>query len=172
MFPIASFTVTDNSTAFITFNNIPQTFTHLQMRVFSRAQNGISSDQVGVYFNNANTGYTLHQLAGNGSTVGQYGGTATPFFVVQTTGGTSTANIFGAGIVDIPDYSSTSKVKTVKATSCNDNNGSGNSNYNSGLYESTAAITRIDCSNQTGGFFVAGSRFDLYGISTSNVTGA
>lgn len=172
MFHIASATP-GNGTA-VTFANISQTFSHLQLRIFGRGASATSTASVGITINNDNTAniYYLHELIGNGSSPTS---SATPnnqftTFGNRTTGSTATANVFGNFIIDILDYTNTSKNKTLRSIGGVDLNGSGTVGLNSGLYLSTAAVSSL-LINSDGGW-AAGSRIDLYGITTSSVTGA
>jgi hypothetical protein len=83
-------------------------------------------------------------------------------------GGNATANIASANtmavmIVDVADYASTTKNKTLRIFSSHDQNGSGEVWLNSGLFNSTAAITSIQI-NAQGGNWTTASQFSLYGI--------
>lgn len=172
MHHIATATANGNSTA--TFNNIPQTFSHLQIRFYGRSLNGATTDFTYIRFNNDQTpgNYASHWLAGDG---------ATPFASSQTgqnylygtifPGGTATANTFGCQIVDIIDYTNTSKNKTIKLMGGFDSNGSGAARLVSGLWINTAAITSLVCS-VANAFEAVGSKVSLYGITSSPTTGA
>lgn len=155
------------------FTNIPQTFTHLQMRVFFRGSDAGAVSYSNVYVNgNAYTSdYSMHNLIGDGSTA-YSAGTANAGGIgnLFSPGASSTANVFAAGIVDVLDYTNTNKYKTLRILWGYDANGSGNVSLSSGMLKSTtAAITSIGAFNFIS---VANCRFDLYGITTSSVTGA
>lgn len=171
---IASSTASGGSTSTITFSSIPQTFTHLQLRCFSKSGAGQSADQIGIRFNGDTTqgNYSFHQLDANGSAVDPYGSGSLYTWTTMTTSGTSIANTYGTGIVDIFDYSNTNKNKTVRTMTGHDQNGSGRVGLRSGAWYSTSAITSFSLFYQSTGGFIDGSRFDLYGIMSSQVTGA
>jgi hypothetical protein len=78
------------------------------------------------------------------------------------TGANSTANVFGAGVLDLLDYASTSKFKTVRALNGRDVNGSGFIFFESGLYQSTTAVSQIAITCSAGNF-AEYSSFALYG---------
>jgi len=169
---IGSITVASSATS-ITFSSIPQTYTHLQIRGISKTNYGGGYDANFIQFNGdtSTSNYVWHRLAGDGSSASAaYGATGTAdsairFMDTTTTGGTSSP-IFGAAIVDILDYTSTTKTKTVRSLGGYDQNGSGHINFGSGLWlTSNAAITSItitDMSNN--GSFQQYSTFALYGI--------
>ena len=172
MFPIASITIASNGSN-PTFSSIPQNFQHLQLRCYMRAA-GATSYQY-VYFRlNGDTGsnYAYKYFNGNGTsavTSASFGGSYG--LIGYSASNSNTTGIFSTVIIDILDYTSTTKNKTVRTLSGYDNNGSGSVRLNSNLWFKTPeAINRIDIF--TGGSFIAGSRADLYGIQTSNATGA
>jgi len=178
MFPIASATL---SSANIDLTSIPQTFTHLQLRISSRDTGNVATTSysaTGYLQLNGDGGanYALQYVVGDGSAAASYGGYAPNYttLTMSNVGGpfsSQTANVFAGTIIDILDYTSTSKTKTLKIFTGMDMNGYGKVFIQSGLWNSTAAINRIAITND-GGTFAAGSRVDLYGISTSNATGA
>jgi len=167
---IAGVTVTaGNQNSIYNFLSIPQTFTHLQMRVFARSTNGSTLDYFGVNYNGDNNNHYQHTINGNGSTATSSGGSTVGS--IDIAGGTSTANVFCSAIFDILDYTNTNKNKVRRVIGGADFNGSGNTALVSGLYSgSLNAITSIGVFTSTN--FAVGTRVDLYGITTSQVTGA
>jgi large repetitive protein len=158
-------TTLSSSTGTVTFSSIPSTYTHLQIRAIARstfAQN--TGDQVTVQVNGVTTSsYSYHYMSANGSAIGDVNATST-----TTTMGLGyapndsvTANTFGAFIIDVADYASTSKFKTFRAFGGYDANGSGTIRLQSGLFQSTNAVTSISLTHNT---FKAGSTFALYGV--------
>lgn len=177
MFPIAS-VVSTGSSGTLTFSNIPQNFTHLQIRVTARsAGNTTNGEQLAYYFNNDRPStYSCHVLFGNGAALTSAAELInSSYLTVRGTSipnANSTANAFGSFIFDILDYANTSKNRVSRVTWGWDLNGSGQTGMSSGLFNSTNALSRIDISIASGANFVSGSRIDLYGISTSTATGA
>lgn len=163
---IATQTVTSGSTATLTFSSIPTTFAHLQLRCFGVYTGSTSSaDDWYIQFNSDTTAvYDTHNLYGNGSTA-----TAT----ADTTSGGIRPTMFNRGatngisiaIMDILDYTSTSKQKTLRALGGFDNNGSGTVGLSSGLWRpsSIVAINRIDVKNAAGNF-LPNTHVALYGV--------
>ena len=79
--------------------------------------------------------------------------------------GSTDSSTFTPSIVDIVDYGSASKYKTVRSFDGADMNGSGTEiNLTSGLWLSTSAITSITLTTTGGYAFRAGTTFALYGI--------
>lgn len=179
-----TYTVTGSPNIF-SFVSIPQTFTHLQIRIFGRLQGTVSSGLPALTFNNDNTqnNYSVggHYVNGDGAsptsnTVKGYLGyslnpTAGSFGIVP--GASATASVYGNYIIDVLDYANTNKFKTWKCIGGYDANGSGNVSLFSGYWNQTTAITRLDITSFVSPYsFAVGSRIDLYGVYTSQVTGA
>lgn len=139
----------------VVFSSITQNYRHLQIRVVA----ALSATDPRLQINGDTTGanYAIHRLGGNGSTVYSNAYTATGYIPAGTN--TSTT-VFQASIVDILDYTSTTKNKTVRTLA-----GASTSAVElwSGVWLSTAAITSLNVYT-TGTTFVAGSRISLYGI--------
>lgn len=158
---IATVTTTGGETSFL-FSSIPQTYTSLQFRGFV-ARN--TTTEIVVQFRLNDDDITLssrHSIYGNGATVtvlgqGSWSNVVDPVaYVIGTTTG-------GAFIVDIHDYASTTRYKTVRSFGGYDNNGSGRVNLTSSLYPVTSAITSVRVL-LGGATFQAGSTVALYGI--------
>jgi hypothetical protein len=152
----------------ISFTSIPSTYKHLQIRAISRDTSASTLVNAYMVFNSDTGGnYMLHQLFGDGSSAAASasGTSAVPSAVTSfiSTGASSTAGMFGAGIVDILDYADTNKNKTSRILTGTDQNGSGYILFRSNLWRSTAAINRIDI-NTLGTAFAQYSHFALYGI--------
>lgn len=159
------------------FTSIPQTFTHLQVRVFGRSSVAVSAHDLNMYTNTqSGSNMTQHILQGDGSSVTSGSGYGIPSTISQLgwlPGASSTANVFGNVIIDILDYTNTNKNKTFRSLSGYDANGSGIAALFSGMVMNTGAINALYFFvGGGGGNFSAGTRFDLYGITTSSVTGA
>ena len=156
----------------VTFNSIPQTYKHLQIRSLARDNsggNGGSDTQI--TFNGANgDGYT-HWLTGNGTTASAASNSGTsgqPTITpnVTSAGTAQLANTFAATIFDFIDYASTTKNKTVRYFSgCDTDNYISNIvSLGSGVWFVTSAITSITITNSRSNGFSSGTSFALYGI--------
>ena len=172
MFTIATAVAGANGDYF-DFNNIPQNFTHLQLRVtgagsYNPGGSGYIETWLGL--NNTGTyptaGYT-HRVWGDGS------GSATSAATSQTSLLATpwlpygfADEYVGSYIVDILDYTSTSKFKTIRCQGGYDANGSGLIGFISGYSNITAAVTQIRVAHNAGGF-KAGGRCALYGIKAA-----
>ena len=171
MFPIASATVGAGGASSITFSSIPQNFTHLQLRLFYKDSSASGGGGLYGNFNNDSSTYWSHWLTGNGSSASSSSGSDTRINSGQTIlPNASLTNIFGCYIFDFLDYSNTNKYKTVKMLGGYDANGSGLVTLQSWLWQQTAGIQSISLGGTSG--LTQYSRADLYGIQTSNATGA
>ena len=155
------------SAASVTFSGIPSTYKHLQIRILARSAS--TGGSMRLDFNNDSSGsrYSRHLLYADGS--------ATPSFsnawndsVTSAIGDFATssnsANIFSPIIVDILDFSSEYKNKTVRSLSGIDANGSGNVEVRSSAWYSTAPIYNIKLYEGAGSSFATYSTFSLYGV--------
>jgi hypothetical protein len=156
---IGSFTVS-SAVSSITFSNIPQTYTHLQLRFSAKCA---SNDQGYFLRINGDTGsnYNSHLLYGNGSAAISTANSSWTGIDLITT----TSAQFSIGVVDILDYTNTNKNKVVRSIGGYDNNGSGYMNFYWGQRRNTAAITSLTILEfLAGGNIQQNSHFTLYGI--------
>jgi hypothetical protein len=163
---IATTTVGAGGSGTITFSSIPSTFKHLQIRVIARGNNADTFDSYYVRYNGDSAdNYTHQSFQGDGSTITRTtSSTTNAIRGNDITGNTAAASIFGAGVLDIIDYSSTVKFKNGKLLGGVDRNGTGMIAFNTGYWRTTAAITSITITPVFGTLFVEYSSFALYGI--------
>jgi hypothetical protein len=166
MEPIASTLVGAGGINSIIFNDIPQTYKHLQVRLIVRTNRASAGDFVRLNLNSdTSSSYSFHGLSGDGSSPSAYSGANATFLDVERVAGNSaTASVFGAAVVDILDYQNINKNKTIRSLGGIDNNGSGELHFNSGCWRSTDAVNSITISQGLGTLFNQHSRFSLYGI--------
>ena len=172
---IAGSAVGARGVASYSLSSIPSTFNHLQLRFFARTARANQEDNIQLRFNSDSAGnYAAHVLYGDGATAGSFSdGTSITFNTRSVVAAaSSTSGVFGSGVIDILDYANTSKNKTVRSLNGYDNNGAGQVRLSSGLWMNTAAITTITILSANSANLIEGSRFDLYGITSSQVTGA
>ena len=155
---IATLTGNGSSTS-LTFSSIPSTYKHLQIRALGRNSSGY------IRFNSDTAAnYARHYLRGNGTASSALGAASqNEMYGFEFTDNTDTANIYGVGLIDILDYASTSKNKTLRALTGADKNGSGSIYLYSGLWLSTSAITSITIYSPANAP-TTDSTFALYGI--------
>lgn len=161
---IATVTVGSGGAANVEFTSIPSTYTHLQIRGIAR--DASTSGSINMQFNtDTASNYSRHAIYGDGS--GAYASAAStiafvrPGFVATSSYG---SNTFGAIVLDVLDYANTNKYKTMRSLAGVDNNGSGEMDFRSGLWQSTSAITSIKLYVDGGSNFAQYSSFALYGI--------
>lgn len=160
----------------VTFSSIPGTYKSLQIRYIGK-QTPTTAANLGnilIRFNSdTGTNYVgTHYIQGTGSSVGAgLAGTTsdtkiTGNAVIPNSNAATYTNIFGVGIIDIIDYASTSKNKTVRSFMGADANSAGNGliSLNSGLWMSTSAITSISLICSSTDLWTSTSSFALYGI--------
>lgn len=162
MEPISAITLSAAQPS-VEFNNIPGTYSHLQIRCIGR--NTVSIDNMGLRFNgdSGTTNYRSHYFYGDGTTAGSgdYGSGASFLYLGNSP---TTASTFAGVVIDILDYASTSKNKTIRLLHGYDLNGSGVVQLISGLWiNSSSAITSISLIQNTR-IFAEYSSFTLYGI--------
>ena len=158
--PLASTLLTTTSTG-VTFSNIPQTYTHLQIRtnVVGTAGNDLLSRING----DTAANYSLHYLYVNGTGTGAGGGGANTTYIAQGNNFLQGTTIPAVAIIDILDYANTNKYKVTRAWAGGESNGTGWLQLGSGAWRSTAAITSI-LLYPGGGTFAANTRLSLYGL--------
>jgi hypothetical protein len=167
---IATFTG-NASTYDFNFDSIPQTYKHLQIRMTAFNTSGIGT--VFMEFNSDGTGhYWSHSFYGTGST------TSSNNYNPGSPNGGIPISGFGSGqldttyptlsIVDIHDYNSTNKAKTVRILTGKNTNNTGSygevAQLISGHWPVSSAITKLRFRNDYGTAFSTNTRFALYGI--------
>jgi hypothetical protein len=166
---IATVTAAGGETS-LTFSSIPSTYKHLQIRFSARSTRTNSSpgsENLNLQFNgDTGANYALHFLRADGSSAfagGQANASQININNAVIASGSSNTLVYSPGIIDINDYSATTKNKTVAALGGYDFNGSGRVALSSGFRNSTSAITSITLQID-GQQFASGSVFSLYGI--------
>jgi hypothetical protein len=161
-----------SATASYTFTAIPSTFTDLMVRISVRCSDATINNSVKMAINGLTSNYSETWLYGNGASDGsgrfttsdglpnwEFGGTF-------ASGASGTANTFSNAEIYIPNYAGSLR-KIGSNFGVQEQNASGN-NY---LFidalnnTTTAAITSLTFT--TGGNFVSGSSFYIYGIKNS-----
>lgn len=188
-FAIGSFesiaTVTGSTSQTITFSNIPQTFTHLQIRAIARTVvSGYLFSGYTMRVGNGSTdsssnyAYNRFYTSGNGTILSDGAGNYPSLGDFFFTANNALANNFAITIVDILEYTNVNKFKTTKHFTAFDNNDSGDAgwtnnsragiSFGSGLWRSTLAIDTISIIlGGSGTTNNANSHFALYGIKDS-----
>lgn len=171
--PIAYATGTGSSPT-ITFSSIPQTYVSLQLRMIVRESSGPSTGTgtINMYLNGVtgSSNYAAHYLQGNGSaaSAGATSSDSEIWLWGASMRAGSTASAYAATIVDIHDYASTSRNKTIRFFSGGDGNAADTNykvNLGSGLYYGTTnAVTSISLTTASGYNFDTNTQVVLYGL--------
>lgn len=171
MFPIAMANVGSAGASTITFSSIPATYKHLQLRCIAQTDRATYSiDNVKIRFNSdSGSNYSRHALAGNGSSAYTDAGASQTEMLSPTISSSAGGSIFGTFVMDVTDYASTSKYKTIRALGGEDVNGTiaGQPGYLalwSGAWLNTSAVNSITLTPLVGSVFTQYSQFALYGI--------
>ena len=163
---IATATGTGSSQV-ISFTSIPSTFKHLQIRAIVRSTEAGSGTNYYTTLNgDSGSNYAAHRLQGDGTTATAAGtATQTGIFTGRAPGAGTTTGTMAALIVDIHDYASTTKYKTVRQLSGQDSNNTyaGLISLRSGLWMSTSAVTSVTFTIDNPNFSTS-TTFALYGI--------
>lgn len=148
-----------SSNSIIEFTSIPDTYKNLQLRVYS------PSGSYGIIrFNNDTTtsNYRNHFIVATGSGNPGVGSNANQAYFPEPG---SWSSPFGA-VLDIVDYSSSTKYKVTRTLEGFDANGSGEVYFYSNLWMSSNAITSIKITAQ-GANFGINTHAAIYGIKDS-----
>jgi hypothetical protein len=160
---IATITGTGSSST-LTFSSIPSGYKSLQIRGIANC--GTSQNTLTLRINgDTGNSYSWHILIGQFNTVAAAGGANSSSVqnMLQLPGVAST---YTASIIDIIDYTSTSKYKTIRNFAGTNSNDLGNEwlGITSGLWMSTSAVTSVSIVQPNGNNFTTASTFALYGI--------
>lgn len=160
-----------SAAANIDLTSISGSYRHLKLVLSIRGTTSAQSVTMKVVVNNDTTAtnYRGQRLAlqGNQFYAQNAGATATAVYSCEVTAGTALANSFAGYEITFFDYSSTSKIKTVRASGgFVQDTASGNylQYETAGVWNSTSAITQITISVATGNL-EAGTSYELYGLS-------
>jgi len=166
---IASYSLSSSESS-VTFSSIPNTYTHLQMRVLlrnSRETNVHATPLLRPNGDTAHANYAYHHLTSDGSSItagnltsGNYNGVLTGSF--PAVGGYS--GVYGYGVWNIFDYANTNKFKTFSGLSAYDSNNNGMVVFHSNVWMSTSAISSLQLLFVDNYSMVSGSHIALYGI--------
>lgn len=159
-------------TGAIDFQNIPDTFTHLELRLSLRSvRGGIHWDNLLMRFNNdsgANYDNVAPQFSHNALYTTGEGINANGFnTIISLPAQTSPSWGYATATVHIPDYTATNKHKGIHGESSVQNQaGTGTlySRESAGVWKSIVAVSRITLTTVTGSNLDTNSLASLYGI--------
>jgi hypothetical protein len=170
---IYSQTISNSTTNSMAFNNIPQIYSDLVIRVSARSLASAATNTLFLCFQDGgtNTNYSETYIYGTGSATGTArvatGGADYGTGIFAVPAGTTTASSFGSGEVYIPNYNTHTKhsylfdfVSESNSTSTGIYQESG-----AGLFHLMTPITGVAFYLQGGNYFAPNTTFTLYGIS-------
>ena len=165
---IATVNITDDTTATIVFDNIPQTYTHLQLRgTLRNAKFAYATDFVFVEYNDNtdSSKYNYHILQGNGTTASALASASSKALIIHPANRNGSDN-FSSFVMDVFDYTNTNKFKPVRVLNGWDSDADsvGDCFFTSSVYESTSAITKINLTEAGVIKYKNLSQIALYGI--------
>ena len=147
-------TVSGTTTTSVTFSSIPQTYTDLVIVVSGNTNNVTSAMR---FNNDAGSGYSRLVLRGNGTSATSFNQTVQTYIAVDG----SYSQPFQNAIINVMNYSNATTYKTALVRS---NNAGAGIDQGVGMWQNTAAITRVDLLSTGATAYLAGTTFTLYGI--------
>ena len=168
---LGSVTVTPSGgVSTITFSNIPQTYTHLQLRTWTVFTSGGYSTFMQF---NGDTGnnYSSHGMYAAGTSPSTFSSTGVGYTNIEGFWQGHSNTYPYASITDILDYTNTNKYKVTRSFGGFDNNSVGEVAINSGLWfkagtsgNTSDPITSINFYINSAQNFAQNTQFSLYGI--------
>lgn len=158
---IATQTLSSNTTS-VTFNSIPSTYKDLHVRYLARKIDSGITD-VNLTFNGDGTSNYSKSWIFSFDGAGPYeSGNDTSLSLGYAAGNDSA--VFGAALIDIPDYAVTTKNKTLTYLTGNEKSSANTTTLiiGAGQWRSTSAISSLTLT--CGATFATGSTFEIYGI--------
>ena len=160
--------VLTSSAASVSFTSIPADYTDLVVRMSMRLSNAANQEYVQFRLNgNSSSLYSDTWIRGDGASATSGRDQDTYAWLEQTPAANATANTFGSTEIYIPSYLA-SQSKPMGTFNVAENNSS--TAYMAPLatlFRSNTAISSISFHPGSGGNFVSGSSFYLYGISNA-----
>ncbi len=165
MFPLQVITVGPAGASSVEFTNIPNTYSHLQVRAIARTTASEADGNSFIVRINGDTGnnYTEHRIIGTGSTIGVGGVANATFYGYQVTSSSQLASTFGTFVMDVLDYKDTNKYKTFRGLGGFEDNSVGRIGFWSSVWMNTNAINAIRIL-PSGGNWSQYSQFALYAV--------
>lgn len=171
-------TATGNGSASsITVSGIPQTYTHLQIRYWSKSvwAPGAVAEPLRMQFNNdATSGAYYFRTVWNGtSSISYSSGNFTAFGdTFLPTASNLPTNVGGTGVMDILNYTSSTIKKQVSAIGGVDSSNYYTGNawgvaFTSGFWNNANPITSVTFSTASGSAWTSDTYFAIYGITVS-----
>lgn len=165
MIPISTVVVGSGGANTIEFNNIPQGYTDLILKLSGRTTTPTSvGESVFISFNGNTSSYSGRLLYGTGSAVGSDALAGEPRYAGTQNSGSSTGSVFASIEIYIPNYISSNN-KSYSVDGVTENNATESyQNLSAGLWSNTSPINTISLSPNSANKFAQHSTATLYGI--------
>jgi len=153
------------SAASVTFSSLGDYATdyqHLQIRFVNKTTKTFADNMSMRLNGDTGNNYATHRLFAQGSSVSSFAGSSQNNMFVGRHGSTA-ANVFAPGVIDILDPFESNKNTTVRSLSGHVLSGDNQIVLYSGVWLNTAAVTSINIFPPSVSF-TADSRFSLYGL--------
>jgi hypothetical protein len=164
---LATITVPSGGVSAINFSSIPSDYQHLQIR--ASMLSSIAGGVVNMTINNTTTPYSRHRLVGYGPGTPDASATtgSSNICIFGDFTGTGATPIPAALVMDILDYRSTTKNKTIRILTGVDRNGSGEIELLSAQWFPTTPVPITSLNFTIGGSvssFSQYTQFSIYGV--------
>lgn len=164
VYEIAKYVVPSGATAAEVVFPVPSGYRHLQIQAVHRCTQVAGGSDVLIRFNgDTSASYSYHLLQGSGSSTTTTNGSSQTYIRNQGTVDGSYTYSFQANIIDVLDYASSTKNKTLRALTGFDANGDSVIRQLSGAWYNFNPITSISFT-ASGTTFSQFSTFTLLGI--------
>ena len=162
-FDLLETTTLATSASSVTFSGLGaySDYKHLQIRMVAKMSSTTESYAV-LGFNGVTGNYAIHRLEGDGSTVISTADTGPSRQWIGYLPLSSDTGVFASAVIDILDFSSSSK-NTTSRSFFGLNKAYSRIALNSGLFKQTDAVTAVNIHTNSSSFGI-GSRFSLYGV--------
>lgn len=157
-------TIDGNGSSIIEFSSIPQTYSHLQIRMVARLNSGGQYIQMRFNSDSVATNYSWHYMAADPSSNYTSGAADSRMMITQAS---ATQYILSAAIIEIADYTSTTKHKVMRTFYGQEDNGTSAAEVtvaSGAYYANTNAINQIEIVPNNSAVFGPGTQAALYGI--------
>lgn len=158
-----------STAASVTFSSIPSTYTDLIIKISAKNSDAGSGTDWITYTVNGDTGtnYSGTRLYLSGSTITNNRYSTNNQFIDTriTSAGETLTSSFGQTEIYIPNYTSTSSRQLITFGVAESGDTFANINSTASLYRGVSSISSITFAVSGSYNFIAGSRFDLYGIT-------
>lgn len=161
---LAEVTVGVSGAATIDFNNIPQNYKDLVIKLSVRSNRASSTwDNTQFKINGSTSNMSGRLLRGNGSSASSV--TLSSFYIGDIPASSATVNTFASQEVYIPNYSVSGTQKSASVDSVGENNATdGRNDMLANLCSSVTVISQISIFSGNGDSFLQYSTATLYGV--------